>query len=243
MIRAWALCVVLLWPSLGWAALTFNESNTGLNDTPGGPTVALPTLNVASGSLVVACLGWSTSSTLTSITGTDTMTLLTPQVHTAGVPHAQCGYKLSATANASYAETATFSDWPTYVRMGIMEFTYTGTASFDVEVGSTEDDSDATPSSNTLSTTGSDEVCVTIHTDYNTQTFSNETINGGAYAGRVTQLDFDMFYKIFTAAFSSGASSLTRSSTGIKWVQRLSCFKTDAAASGTLRMMLMGVGK
>lgn len=239
------MILALCWPSAGWAAFAFGESQTGTDDGA-DDSLAMAAQNLASGSLNVACVKWEGSTNLNSITDTasNTYTLLTQQNHSGGEPRTRCGYVLSATGNASNVVTFNFSAASTVFRRGaVYEFTYTGTASFDVEVGSTEADADTTPSSNTLTTTGTDEVCLAVQADYSGQTFSNHTINGVADDGTPVDLsDMAMWYRILTATFTGGASSLDRA-VGARWVQRMQCFKAVAGGGGGAanRGMLLGV--
>lgn len=240
------LLLISACPSVSWA-ITFNESQSAMDDV-GSAAHALPAENLATGSLNVACFKWEGAFTLNSITDTasNTYTLLTNQSHSLGAPHARCGYVLSATGHATNVVTGHFSGSAPFVRGVVYEFTYTGTAAFDVEVGSTEADLDTTPSSNTLTTTGTEEVCVAIHADYTGQTFSNHTINAVADDGTAVDLsDMSTWYKVFAATFAGGASSLDRL-VQERWVQRLQCFKVTAGGGGggTARnLMLMGVGQ
>lgn len=240
------LFACLLLPSQVWA-IAYNETQSASDDA-GAAAHALPAQNLATGSLNIACFKWEGAFTLNSITDTasNTYTLLTNQSHTGGEPHGRCGYVLSATGNATNVVTGNFSGSAPYVRGVVYEFTYTGTAAFDVEAGSTEADTDTTPSSNTLTTTGTEEVCVALHADYTGQTFSNHTINGVADDGTSVDLsDMAAWYKIFAATFTAGASSLDRL-VQTRWVQRLQCFKVTAGGGGggtAKNLMLMGVGQ
>lgn len=239
------LILVLCWPGISWA-VSFGEVQTGADDA-GGTTIPLAAQNLATGSLNVACFKWETPSiAITSITDTagNTYTLRPEQTHTGNEPHIRCGYVLNATGNASNVVQANLDGTGFYRRGAVYEFTYTGTAAFDVDVGSTEDTADTTPSSNTLTTTGTEEVCVAAHSDFTGQTFSNHTINSSAADGNSNLSDATYWYKIFSATFTSGASSLTRTATG-NWLQRLTCFKITGGGGGgtTSRLLLMGVGK
>lgn len=240
------LGAVLMVPSAGWA-VSFNEVQTATDDA-GAADHALPAQNLATGSLNVACFKWEGAFTLTSITDTasNTYTLLTNQSHSGGEPHVRCGYVLSATGNASNVVTGHFSGSAPYVRGVVYEFTYSGTAAFDVEAGSAENDALTTNSTNALTTTGTEEVCIAAQADYTGQTYSNHLINGVADDGTDVALsDMATWYKIFAATFSSGVSTVTKTAAQ-RWVQRLSCFKITAGGGGgaTLRnMMLMGVGQ
>lgn len=240
------MLALLLAPAQGWA-ITHNETQSASDDA-GASAHALPAQNLATGSLNIGCFKWEGAFTMSSITDTagNTYTLLANQSHSGGEPHGRCGYVLSATGNAANVVTGNFSGSAPYVRGVVYEFTYTGTAAFDVQAGSTEADADTTPSSDTVTTTGTEEVCVALQADYTGQTFSNHTINGGADDGTSVDLsDMSAWYKIFSATFTGGASSLTRI-VGSRWVQRLQCFKITAGGGGgsaTSNIMLMGVGK
>lgn len=240
------LALLIGLPGPSWAALAFNEAQTVTADSPAGSTVAVAAANVASGSLLVNCYKWESAVTLNSIGGTggDTFTLLTGQVHSLGEPAVRCGYKLSATANASYVATGTWSGTPSWVKGVLFEFTYSGTASADGEVGSTEDDADLTPSTNTLTTTGTDEACIAALGNYTSDTFSAKTINGVTADGSTDLSDMTMFYKILTATFTNGAASLSRVIQPHRWIARMQCFKTTAGGGPTPRnLMMMGVGQ
>lgn len=239
------LAVLLGIPSPGWA-ITFSEVQTGTEDGSDS-NLATAAQNLASGSLNIACVKWEGATTLSSITDTagNTYTLLTNQSHSGGEPHARCGYVLSATANATNVVTFNFSGATAWKRGAAYEFAYSGTAAFDVEVGSTEADTDTTPSSNTLTTTGTEEACVAFHADYTGQTFSNHTINAVADDGTAVDLsDTAAWYRILSATFTGGASSLGRV-VQARWVQRLQCFRITAGGGGgtASSIMLMGVGK
>lgn len=239
------LGAVLMVPSAGWA-VSFNEAQTATNDA-GDTIIPLAAQNLATGALNIACFKWETPAvSINSVTDTagNTYTLLTEQTHTGNEPHIRCAYVLSATGNAANVVTANLNGTGLYRRGVVYEFTYTGTAAFDVEVGSTEATADTTPSSNTLTTTGTEEVCIAAHSDFTGQTFSGHTINGVAADGSTNLSDAAYWYKIFSATFTGGASSLTRTATG-NWLQRLQCFKiTGGGGGGTARnLMLMGVGQ
>lgn len=235
-----ALLLTLLLPP--WAgAITFDEVKNGSGS---GTSLALPAQTLAAGSLVVACAKWENAVNLSSITDTasNTYALLTQSVHSGTEPRIRCGYVLSAAANASNVVTLNFSASAAFVQGFVYEFTYAGTAAFDVEVGSTIADTDLTPSSNTLTTTGTEEVCVAIQGDYTSQTFSSHTINGQTADGHTDSVDASIWYEIFSATFSGGASSLTRTSTAA-WMQNLSCFKVSGGGPATSgRLLLLGVG-
>ena len=243
MIFSLAILFALVWPLSSWA-ISHNETDSNA-ENPGATTLALTAQNLAAGSLNIACFKWEGGVNLTSITDTagNAYTLLTQQTHTGGEPQARCGYVLSATANAANVVTGNWGSNATFRRGAVFEFTYTGTAAADGEVGSTEATTDTTPSSNTLTTTGTEEVCIGFQADYTTQTFSGRTINGQAADGSVDMSgDTSMWYEIFSATFTNGASSLTRTVTG-EWVQRLQCFKITGAGGGvSLRNLpLLGV--
>lgn len=240
------LACCMLVPVTSWA-ISFNEVQTAQDDAGLG-TIPLATQNLASGSLNVACFKWETPAvSINSVTDTagNTYTLLTEQTHTGNEPHIRCAYVLSATGNAANVVTANLNGTGFYRRGVVYEFTYTGTAAFDVEVGATEATADTTPSSNTLTTTGTEEVCIAAHSDFTGQTFSGHTINGVAADGSTNLSDAAYWYEIFSATFTGGASSLTRTATG-NWLQRLQCFKITGGGGGgsTARnLMLMGFGQ
>jgi hypothetical protein len=182
---------------------------------------------VTAGQLVPVCFKWEGNTTLTGITDTagNTYALLTGQQHGSLEPSVRMGYVLSATAHAANVITGTFSGTSPYRRGGAMAFTYNGSMSTDGEVGSTDANSSLTPSSNTLTTAGTDGVMIGCHGDYTTQAFSAETIASLSRDGRITQTDFDMFYEIPTAGHVNATTSVTRT-VPQRWVQRFAAFKT-----------------
>lgn len=251
-----AVLIAVLLPSQSWAGIAISVTSTKVRDASigGVGTLAMDAVNVPSGALLVVCVKQNISpgtSTLTGVAGTggDTFTLLTNQAHSGNNPIGRCAYMLAATANASYVATLTFdSTTGVYTRAVLYVFTYTGTASFDVEVGSTEDTNDQTPSSNSLTTASydasNDGVCVAIHADNTAQTLSNELINGSAATATFIGTDASVFYRILTAGFT-GISTITRTSFANKnWVQRVSCFKTTAGggAATPKNLLMMGMG-
>lgn len=238
------------------APITLNETQTvNQNGTGGGLTVAYPAVNISNGSTqsIALCIKSEFSTgQLSSVAGTggDTFTMLTDQSHSLGEPHDRCAYMLAPTANASYVATMTFSSTATsYLRGVLRVFNHAGTMTAEVDVGSTEDDTDTTPSSNTFSTTSTDEVCIAHHADYTTQTFSSPTINGVAATGSTDLGDTLNFYSILSATVSGATSSLTRSVAGSsparRWVQRVLCLKTDVSGGGVSprRLSIMGAGQ
>lgn len=239
-----ALIVLLCWPSVS-LAISLSEVRSGTEDGSDG-NLALAAQNLAAGSLNIACVKWEGSVSLSSITDTagNTYTLHTNQTHSLSEPSVRCGSVLSASGNASNIVTFNFSGSASFKRGVVYEFTYSGTAGLDVERGSTESDSDTTPSSDTVTTTGTEEVCVAIHGDYQGHTFSNHTINGSADDGNTDMGDTSAWYKIFASTFSGGASSLTRSGSA-RWVQRLQCYKITAGGGGSVvrSLGLLGVGQ
>lgn len=248
---AYLLSVLILLPAPSWAAFSLSATQTYSNAAPGTATPAMAAVNVPSGALLVLCAKSEYSTgTLSSVAGTggDTFTMHTNQSHSGTHPHNRCASMLAATANAAYVATMTFAtSFVAYVKATLFVFTYTGTASFDVEVGSTQDTTDTTPSSDTLTTNGYDEVCIASHADFAAQTFtaSSETINGAPADGVSSFSDTDIFYKIFSAPFSGGVSTLTRSVQPKEWIQRLTCFKTDAGGGGGAtprNLTMMGMG-
>ena len=237
------LTALLGWTAPAWAIITFGTSVNAASDGSAS-TLAAPAISTVppSGSktLAIICEKWESNTTLSSITGGDAVTLLTGQQHSALEPSGRCGYILDATSSASTIYTANYSAGSLYRRTVVMTFNYTGTMTLDVQsAASVEADTDLTPSSAVVTTTGTDEVCIALQADYTNQAFSGETINGVSMDGRVTLSDVDVFYKIFTGTYVGGAASLTRT-TGVRWVQRLACFK---ATGGSPTPPAPGAGK
>lgn len=237
------LLLVVLQPEFG-LAISLGDAQSASDGGPGS-SLALAAQNLTSGHMNIACVKWEASVNLSTITDTagNTYTLLTQQNHSSSEPRVRCGYVLSATGNASNVVTFTFSGSASYMRGAVHSFSYTGgSAVLDGEIGSTEDDSDLTPSSNTLTTTGTDEVCLAIHGDYTSQSFSSTTINGVAHSGSPIDLgDTIIWYRLLSATFSSGASSLTRNIDN-RWVQRMQCVKVGTAVASSSNLMLLLVG-
>jgi hypothetical protein len=210
-----------------FAAVAVQETQTGTADGS-STTLDMAAMNLASGSGVIACIGFEGgNSTINAITDTalNTYTLLTVLdfVNNASL---HCGYTLSAIAHASNVVRFTLNAARTFRRGIAAEITHAGVLKFDVESTWTLDVTDLTPSSNAVNTTGTDEVCFAFLKDTTAQTFSSETINGVARDARVLiSSDTVAWYRVLSATFSGGTSSLTRTVQPADWGQRMQCFK------------------
>jgi hypothetical protein len=162
-------------------------------------------LNVATGSLIIVCAGWSDGGTcsFSDLTGNSYTSTTRRNDSTTGFQ--QFGYCLSAAADAANKVTATFSfgGGNNYETMAVYVVPLSGSASFDLDADNSGT-SDSTTA--TFSTTGTDEFVVAFALDgFGT---------GGYVAGSGYTLD-SASYGTFSGAehrtFSSTQSGITAS--------------------------------
>lgn len=207
------------------------------------------TLNVArtvgAGNLLVAYSkheGAATSISVAYSDGSNSFTPATKGTHANNDFHGQFHYLLVA-GGGSVTIRSTKAAARTWNSLQVAEYSYTGTASFDVENGSTSTGLNTT--SNNITTTGTDEIVVAGYSEYSPATAGTFQINGGA-ADRGAQLatvTSAMWDKIFTGTFTGAATCVLEFSA--EWIVRVVAFKTSAGGGGGTpapTLMLMGVG-
>lgn len=219
-------------------ALAFVQSNTAW-DAASSATLTVALTGVGAGNLIVLWTKFEEAATTVSVSdATSTLTNGTMVNHANGDLHGSWAYLLVGNSgNRTY--TCTWGAARTHRRLHVWEFSYTGTASLDVQA--TGSGASATPTSGTVTTTGTDAVALGGYGEYSANTPSLPLINGVAAAG--SQLDSpagaltSSWYTILTATFVGGAASLTLSGSG-DWICNVLAIKTDAGGGdpeGSLR--------
>ncbi len=185
-------------------------------------TIALT--GVASGSLIVVGLKWEASDADASISdGTSSLVMGTRASLGGNSTSSQTGWLLVANSgNRTYTVT-----WPGGAgtkRIFIYEYSYSGTASLDVQHTGTGTSTTALTSD--LTTTGTTEVCLVTGGTYSGKTYSDVQINDTAVdAGYITDTYAFSGRKTFTSTFT-GHGQCTLSTSG-GWAITLACFKTS----------------
>ena len=153
----------------GW---TFVQKATGTFDTK---TVALT--GVTAGNLILVFVKFEDGpNACTMSDGTTSFTMGTLYSGASGT-NAQSGWLLSSVASGSVTYTVTQSG-AFFFQAHVMEYSYTGTPSFDQQNGTRDIIGSTTVASGNITTTGTDELVFGTFSEYATATHSAEQING-----------------------------------------------------------------
>lgn len=221
-------------------ALVKTQSNSTENSTGTATATATVTLpSVTAGRLIGVFLkyeGASTTSTLSDGLGS-TVVPKTQISHANGDMHGRWFYILASVGSGSTVTfTVTFGASRPYWRVHVYEFSYSGTASLDVEPsgGGATGTSTAVNSGN-MTTTGTDEVVLAGYGEYSAETFSNPLVNAVAASGSIINSPAGSFaaswYRILTATFAGGAATGTISDAR-EWVCVAIAIKVAAGGGG-----------
>lgn len=216
-------------------ALAYVQSNKNADNSGGSSTTITVTLpSVVAGTLVVVGLKYEGATTTSSVSdGTDTFTPRTQISHANGDVHSRWFYLLASGGSGGVMTfTATLGASRPWRGLHVYNFSYTGTAAFDVEpTGGGSQGNGTAATSGTFNTSGTDEVVVAIHGNYTGSVSSNPLVNGAAADGSNSDTIADMsWYKILSATFSGGAATVTVASGD--WVVAAAGFKVTGGGGG-----------
>lgn len=200
------------------------------NTTSGSDSTIAITRSVGAGNLVVMFAGHGSATT--TITGSDGAALTTATINDTD-PHGRFLYRVAA-GGGSTTYTITFGVAVNFRRMILWEFSYTGTASLDVE-DNTASGTTVTVTSGAVTTTGTDAVVIAAVYAAGAVDFAGaQTINGVA-ASSVTNpagTGLGGFHRILSATFASGAAQTDLTGGGGNpWIIPIIVFKAAAAAA------------
>src|SRR3990167_91558 len=197
-----------------------------------GTSLNVTVSSTGAGNLIVIYVGWegAAGSTISVSDGTSSFTLATLKDATDN--HAQFLYLLVSNSGKTTI-TVTWSLTRTFRRAHVWEFSYTDTASLDVE--STNTATNNAPTSGVVTTTGTDEVVLGCYKEYAALVLTSPLINAVAAAGSISNSPAGSYsstwYRILTATFTNGAATGTLS-TGAALICNLISFKAEAAPGG-----------
>lgn len=148
---------------------------------------AVSLTGVGAGNLIIFYIkheGTTASGDITVSDGTSNFTGGTYVFHGSGDLGGQMWYLLSANSgNKTY--TATFGTSKSFYSCDVMEYSYSGTASFDTQ--NTNSGNGTTPTTGNITTTGSTILVACAHGNYNGQTSNTELVGGSSALQTVRQ--------------------------------------------------------
>lgn len=186
---------------------------------------------VAANNLVAVWAKWEGADTTCSVSdATDTFTGATKRNHANGDLNGQWFYLLSSSSgNKTY--TMTLGASRPFRKIHVWEFSYTGTASFDVESTNESASSTAITSGN-ITTTGTDEAVIGAYGEYSATAVSSHQINGVNADNTQQQSVYSWTWnRIVTATFTGAATASLP--TARAWICNVISFKAAAAGGGT----------
>lgn len=195
-------------------------------------TVTLP--SVGAGSLIAVFLKYEGATTTTSVSdGTNTLTAKTEKAHTNNDVRGRWFFLESAGGSGSTVTfTCTFGAARSWWGLHVFEFSYSGTASFDVEpAGGGGQGTSTAPNSGSMTTTGTDEVVLGGYCNYSSSTISSPSVGGSAASGLQTDTIGDSTWYRILSATMTGAASATISPSGA-WVCCAIALKVAASGGG-----------
>lgn len=229
------------------AAFAFVNSASNLN-TAAGTTLDI-TYSATAGSLLVGwCKHEGSAGTLTVARsdGTEAWSLGTLVAHSNADLHARFAYLTSCTGGASVTYRMTTGSTP-FRSFHLWEFSYSGTASLDVQ--NTGQGNGTTATSGNITTTGTDEVVLGGYGEYSVVTVTTPQINGVAADGSIIFSSGNFtasWYRILSATFAGGHANCTIPSSAQDWICNIISFSAAAGGGATLRknsLMRLGVGR
>ena len=210
-------------------ALAFVQKNSSANDNS-ATSLAVTLNNVGAGNLIVIWAKFEGAATTISVSdGTTAFQNGTMANHANADLHASFAYLLIGNSgNKTF--TCTFGAARPYVRLHVWEFSYSGTASLDVQ--NTGTGTSANPLSGNVTTTGTDEVAVGGYGEYGGNPVSAPEINAVAANGSTINEPAGSFaaswYRLLTATFTTGHANVTMSN--FDWICNIISFKVAALA-------------
>lgn len=209
-------------------AIAFVDSGSGSNSAF-STTLALSSINLATGNAVVAATKWETAGDLSSITDTagNTYSLLTLQSYASGSAGIRGGYALNCASHATNVVTFTYNVSADWRQGGCCQYSGVSATGFDQQGHSSGNST--TPASGNVTTTQADEVGVGWTGGFTSETYSNRTINGSAANARVTGSDFALWDLIVSSTFTGNAACTQ--SVSNQWGCSIATFK-EAVAGG-----------
>ena len=215
-------------------------ASAGNNDDSSGTTLGTTaTLNLATGDVVVAWHKWEGADTTVSCakdTGSpaNTHTLGTKINHGNGDLSGQFTYLLSATADTTATFRQTLSASRPYRRLIVLQFRPDAGETVSLDVQNTGSGTSLTPTSGSITTTGTDEIVIGGYGEYSANSTSSETIGGTAATEPAAspQGYSSAWYRILTGTMTGGTASGSIGSTQ-DWVCNIIAIKSVSAGGGT----------
>lgn len=212
-------------------AFAFIQSNSAQDDN--NDNSASVGMTVTAGNLVVGMGKWEVGTTTLGVSdGTTGFTMRSVNPHSNNDLNICFGYLPSANGGA---QTYTFT-WGAnrpFKWVHVREYSYTGTASFDVD-DVTAEGSGTTVTTGAITTTGTDEVVIMGVGFYQSVNYGPGQTIGGSAAGNGLGTTGTTAYtadRILTATMSSGAGVVGTSASN-DWVGSLISFKATAGGGG-----------
>lgn len=227
--------------------MAFAFVGTANNSTDASATTLDIAYTATAGSLLVAYVkheGTATTLSVARSDGSEAWTAGGKTTPAGGEPSGQFFYLLSCTGGAAtYRFTcAVARPWRSFI---LFEYSYTGTASLDADVGGTG--TSTAVSSGNATTTGTDGVAFGGYGEFTGDNGSAHSINGVAADG-VVELATTTFTAAWRKTYTSGytgAATCTLAGSAA-WVCRQIAFKAAAGGGGSVlssRATLLGVGR
>ena len=190
---------------------TFLTSGENNDNTSGTTLDTAATMSVTSGSCIVGWVKWEgTNGATPSIAkndATNSFTMVATTDHSNGDLHSAWGYLLTHGMSGATTFRFTLSAARTFRRIILMEFSYSGTASFDnattnILVGS------VSVTSGNMTVSSNAQVVCGGYGEYSLDTTSGEQINGVAADGKVTTGGITtMWRRVISAGFTGAATA------------------------------------
>jgi hypothetical protein len=205
--------------------MTFVQSQTMFSDAS-STTIPVSLTGVGAGNLIVVWAKWEGgATTATASDGTSSLTMGTVGTHSNSDLSGVFGYLLSANSGAR-TYTITLGATRSFTRMAVLEFSHTGTVTFDAQ--NTGSGTSTTPTSGNITTTGgTGALALGGYGEYSGGTLSNSQINGVAADSLISTPALSaVWYRILSAPFTAGHANVTLSGSG-DWVCHILALKTS----------------
>ena len=190
--------------------MTKVDQNSNINNASGVTTVAVSTtVNVNAGELVaVIVFHEGAPQTISVSDGTSSLTPGTKVNHSNGDLSGQWFYILSSVATGAVTYTATFGAAVNFPEIMMYRASYTGTASFDAQIGQETNPSNTATTSGNLTATGTDNITFCGVANYSGNTLSSPLVNGVAATGSFLDgFDSMAFYRTTTSGFTGACTA------------------------------------
>ncbi len=215
---------------------TFIASSAAYNTLGAGTLDTDETFNIAAGDLIVALASTITDTTIVIADedGNNDLTMFARETITS--TYAAFGYKISATEAIGKVVRVTFGVSAANRNIVVMQFRPDGGDVVSLEEGDNPaTGTSANPISNSINTTGTDELVVGVTMDRFGKTFSSPEIDGNAADGseweEVGNTYIALWYKIFGSTQTGINADITISSSTV-WSCDIVAFKSVAAGGG-----------